>query len=53
MTPQNDDCDGVSGFERKAERARQFAAEMGLQAHALMAAPEGAVHAYAHITSED
>ena len=36
----------------KAERARQFAAEMGLQAYALMAAAEGAVHAYAHITGE-
>ena len=34
----------------KAERARIFAAEMGLQAHALMAAAEGAVSAYAHIT---
>ena len=29
-----------------------FAAEMGLQAHALMAAAEGAVHAYAHITGD-
>ena len=28
-------------------------AEMGLQAHALMAAAEGAVHAYAHITGDD
>jgi hypothetical protein len=26
---------------------------MGLQAYALMAAAEGAVHAYAHITGED
>jgi hypothetical protein len=43
----------VAGFESKAERARQFAAEMGLQAYALMAAAEGAVHAYAHITGED
>jgi hypothetical protein len=57
MASQNDDRDedrdGVSGFESKAERARQFAAEMGLQAYALMAAAEGAVHAYAHITGED
>ena len=54
MKSQNDDRDedrgGVSGFESKAERARQFAAEMGLQAYALMAAAEGAVSAYAHIT---
>ena len=57
MASQNDDRDedrtGVSGFESKADRARQFAAEMGLQAYALMAAAEGAVHAYAHITGED
>ena len=56
MASQNDsrdeDCTGVAGFESKAERARQFAAEMGLQAFALMAAAEGAVHAYAHITGE-
>ena len=56
MASQNDDRDedrsGVSGFESKAERARQFAAEMGLQAYALLAAAEGAVHAYAHITGE-
>ncbi len=57
MASQNDDRDedrdGVSGFESKAERARRFAAEMGLQAYALMAAAEGAVHAYAHITGGD
>jgi len=57
MASQNDDRDedrtGVSGFESKAERARQFAAEMGVQAYALMAAAEGAVHAYAHITGDD
>jgi hypothetical protein len=57
VASQNDDRDedrmGVSGFESKAERARQFAAEMGLQAYALVAAAEGAVHAYAHITGDD
>ena len=51
MASQNDDRDedrdGVSGFESKGERARLFAAQMGLQAYALMAAAEGAVHAYA------
>ena len=50
---RDEDRDGPSGFESKAERARQFAAEMGLQAFALMAAAEGAVHAYAHITGDD
>ena len=57
MASQNDsrdeDRDGVSGFMSKAERARLFAAGMGLQAYALMAAAEGAVHAYVHITGED
>ena len=57
MASQNDDRDedrtGVAGFESKAERARQFAAEMGIQAYALMAAAEGAVHAYAHITGDE
>ena len=57
--PRNDDlADGGSprgspGSRARAERVRQFAAEMGLQAYALMAAAEGAVHAYAHITGED
>jgi hypothetical protein len=57
MASQNDDRDedrgGAAGFESKAQRARLFAAEMGLQAHALMAAAEGAISAYAEITGED
>jgi hypothetical protein len=57
MASQNDDRDedrsGATGFESKAERARLFAAQMGLQAFALMAAAEGAVQAYAHIIGED
>jgi|SRR5271165_690713 len=57
MASQNDDRDedrtGVFGFESKAERARRFAAETGLQAYALMAAAEGAVQAYAHITGDE
>jgi hypothetical protein len=52
----NDDRDedrgGVYGFESKADRARLFAAEMGLQSFALMAAAEGAIAAYAEITGE-
>ena len=50
---RDEDRDGVAGFESKQERAFVFAAEMGLQAHALMAAAEGAVHAYAHITGDE
>lgn len=53
----NDDRDedrgGPSGFDDRAARARLFAAETGLQAYALLAAAEGAVSAYAHITGED
>ena len=57
MASANDDRDedreGVAGFESKADRARMFAAKMGLQAYALMAAAEGAVSAYAHVTGDD
>ena len=50
---RDEDRGGIAGFESKADRARIFAAEMGMQAFALMAAAEGAVSAYAHITGED
>ena len=50
---RDEDRDGVLGFETKAARARQFAAEAGLAAFALFAAATGAVHAYAEITGED
>lgn len=43
----------MAGFDSKSDRARIFAARMGLQAYALMAAAEGAVHAYAHVTGDD
>lgn len=49
---RDEDRDGVLGFESRAARARQFAAEMGLQAAALLAAADGAVHAYEHIVGE-
>jgi hypothetical protein len=50
---RDEDREGVYGFETKAASARYFAAEMGLQAYALMAAAEGAVHAYAHVTGDE
>lgn len=50
---RDEDRDGPSGFESKAERARLFAAEMALQSFALLAAAEGAVSAYANIIGED
>jgi len=49
---RDEDRDGPSGFESKAERARLFAAEMAVQSFALLAAAEGAVNAYADITGE-
>ena len=49
---RDEDRDGPSGFESKAERARMFAAEMALQSFALMAAAEGAIAAYADVTGE-
>ena len=56
MASENDsrdeDRDGVAGFESKADRARMFAAQMGLQSFALLAAADGAVSAYAHVTGE-
>lgn len=49
---RDEDRDGVYGFESKADRARMFAAQMAMQSFALLAAAEGAVHAYAHVTGE-
>jgi len=53
----NDDRDedslGVSGFESKAARARNFAAQAGLTAFTLLAAATGAVHGYAEVTGEE
>jgi hypothetical protein len=49
---RDEDREGVHGFESKAARAREFAARAGLVAHAVNAAAEGAVHAYAAITGE-
>jgi hypothetical protein len=50
---RDEDCDPVLGFETKAQRAAAFAAEMGLQACALYAAAQGAVHAHAHVTGDE
>ena len=50
---RDEDRDGVYGFDTKAARARAFAAQAGLTAYALLAAAEGAVHAYAAVTGEE
>jgi len=49
---RNEDLDGPVGFNSRAQRKREFAAEMGLQAHVLRMAAEGAVSAYEDITGE-
>jgi len=41
------------GFESPADRARRFAADLCVQAYALLAAAEGAVNAYKEITGEE
>ncbi|KRB29641.1 hypothetical protein [Mesorhizobium sp. Root172] len=49
---RDEDIDGPVGFDSKAQRKREFAAEMGLQSHALRMAAEGAVAAYEHVVGE-
>jgi hypothetical protein len=49
---RDEDLDGPVGFESRAQRKREFAADMGLQAHVLRMAAEGAVSAYEDITGE-
>ena len=50
---RDEDRDPVYGFESRAQRARFFAAEMGLQAFALLAAAKGAVEAFADATGSE
>jgi hypothetical protein len=50
---RDEDRDGVAGFESRAQRAREFAADTGLQAFALVAAANGAVNAYKDITGDE
>ena len=50
--PRDEDRDGIVGFDSRAQRAREFAAEAALQAHAVLAAAEGAADAYAHLVGE-
>jgi hypothetical protein len=47
---RDEDRSGVSGFDSKAQRAREFAAQVGLQSYALLAAAQGAVDAFAAVT---
>lgn len=49
---RDEDVDGPVGFDGAAQRKREFAADMGLQAHALRMAAEGAVAAYEQVVGE-
>lgn len=49
---RDEDLDGPVGYDSSAQRRREFAADMGVQAHALRMAAEGAVAAYKHIVGE-
>ncbi|WP_026622987.1 HEPN domain protein (plasmid) [Ensifer sp. WSM1721] len=49
---RDEDLDGPVGYDSAAQRKREFAADMGVQAHALRMAAEGAVAAYAEIVGE-
>lgn len=51
--PCNTPRQGIDGTENRAQRACRFAAEVGLQAYALLAAAHGAVDAYAHVCGRD
>jgi hypothetical protein len=49
---RDEDLDGPVGFDSNAQRKREFAADMGVQAHALRCAAEGVVTAYEEVVGE-
>lgn len=49
---RDEDVGGPVGFDSAAQRKREFAADMALQAHALRMAAEGAVAAYEKVVGE-
>lgn len=49
---RDEDLDGPVGYDSAAQRKREFAADMGVQAHSLRMAAEGAVAAYEHVIGE-
>ncbi|TAV19550.1 hypothetical protein [Rhizobium ruizarguesonis] len=49
---RDEDLDGPVGYDSAAQRKREFAADMGVQAHALRMAAEGAVAAYSQVVGE-
>ena len=49
---RDEDVGGPVGFDSAAQRKREFAADMALQAHALGMAAEGAVNAHEQVVGE-
>ena len=49
---RDEDLEGPVGFDSNAQRKREFAADMGIQAHALRCAAEGVVTAYEEVVGE-
>lgn len=49
---RDEDLDGPVGYDSAAQRKREFAADMGIQSHALRMAAEGAVAAYSQVIGE-
>ncbi|MBW8447707.1 MAG: hypothetical protein K0M49_18945 [Arenimonas sp.] len=49
---RDEDLNGPVGYDSAAQRKREFAADMGVQAHSLRMAAEGAVAAYAQVIGE-
>ncbi|AYM84852.1 hypothetical protein FY133_26820 (plasmid) [Agrobacterium tumefaciens] len=49
---RDEDLDGPVGFDSAAQRKREFAADMGVQSHALRMAAEGVVAAYEQVVGE-
>ncbi|CAN7613513.1 hypothetical protein [Devosia sp. LjRoot3] len=49
---RDEDVDGPVGFDSAAQRKREFAADMALQAHALRMTAEGVVAAYEQVVGE-
>jgi len=50
---RDEDRNGIDGLQNRAQRACEFAAVVGLQAYALLAAAHGAIDAYAYVCGQD
>ena len=49
---RDEDLPGVAGFDSRAQRTREFAARLAMQATALLAAAKGAVQAFEQLTGD-